>query len=141
MRIAAGAAAAVFLLAAGRPNAEERRTSFAVVPGPFYNPNQGLGVMLMPLVMFHPSGDDAVSPPSIAALFGMYAVLPPLSEASTRSSWAARSARRLSLREDEWPLQFAAVYFDLFRECHGIGGDPSSGALFDYRQQGAVLFA
>jgi hypothetical protein len=61
------------LLGAGRANADERKASFAVVPGPFYNPNQGLGVMLMPIVMFHPSADDTVSPPSIAPIFGLAA--------------------------------------------------------------------
>jgi hypothetical protein len=141
MRITACVAAAVFLLGAGRANADERKASFAVIPGPFYNPNQGLGVMLMPLVMFHPSADDTVSPPSIAALMGQYSVLPPFSEASTNFSWAAGSATRLYLREDKWRLQLGAFYFDLFREFHGVGGNPSEGALFDYRQQGAVLFA
>jgi hypothetical protein len=29
--------------------------------------------MLMPIVMFHPSADDTVSPPSIAPIFGLAA--------------------------------------------------------------------
>src|SRR4051812_23689833 len=143
VRIAVWLAAAVLVLEAGRADAADgdKKTSVAVVPGPFYNPNNGLGVMLMPLVMFHPSENDTVSPPSIVALFGMYAVLPPLSEASTSYSWATGSAARLYLDEDRWRVQLAFLYLDMFREFHGIGGDPSSGPLFDYRQAGAIAFA
>jgi hypothetical protein len=133
-------AAAVPASAAGaepESEANPRKPSFAVVPGPFYNPNQGLGVMVTPILMFHPSQDDAVSPPSIAALMGMYAVLPPLSDASTRYSWALATMTRLFLDEDRWRVQPVVAYFDLFRRFQGIGGDTSS-TLFDYRQYGAV---
>jgi hypothetical protein len=48
-----------------------RKPSFAAVPGPFYNPNQGLGLMVIGMGMFQPSQNDTVSPPSIVALVGM----------------------------------------------------------------------
>lgn len=123
------------------PDPSARKPSLAVVPGPFYNPNQGLGLMVIPMLMFHPSPDDRVSPPSVAALVGMYAALPPLDEASTRYSWMLGAATKLYAGEDRWRIQGAVAYFDLFREFHGIGGDPSASALFDYRQMGAIAFA
>jgi hypothetical protein len=129
-----GAAAAE---ADAAPDPAARKASFAVVPGPFYNPNQGLGVMVTPLLMFHPDQSDEVSPPSIVALVGMYAVLPPVSDASTRYSWALGNAARLFLDEDRWRVQPIVAYFDLFRRFQGVGGDTSS-TLFDYRQYGAI---
>jgi hypothetical protein len=117
-----------------------RETSFAVVPGPFYNPNQGLGVMVIPMLIFHPDKDDVVSPPSIAALMSLYAVLPPLDDASTRYSWALGLVSRLYLDEDRWRVQPVVAYFDLFREFRGIGGNASSTPEFDYRQYGAIAF-
>lgn len=137
---AIAAALALGVAGARAAGPESRDTSFAVVPGPFYNPSQGLGVMVLPILMFHPVRDDAVSPPSIAALFGMYSVLPPFDDAGSRYSWASGAATRLYLGEDRWRVMVVAAYFDLFREFHGIGGDPSSSALFDYRQQGVVVF-
>jgi hypothetical protein len=52
--------------AATKPPENERETSFAVVPGPFYNPNLGVGVNVLPMLMFHPNKNDSVSPPSLA---------------------------------------------------------------------------
>jgi len=40
---------------------KKRETSFAVVPGPFYNPSIGLGLNVMPLMMFYPDPSDTVS--------------------------------------------------------------------------------
>jgi hypothetical protein len=34
---------------------KSRDPSFAVVPGPFYNPNIGLGINVLPMMMFYPS--------------------------------------------------------------------------------------
>jgi hypothetical protein len=146
-RSASAAVAIAFLalpLGAGAGDAEQeapepsRKASFAVVPGPFYNPNQGLGVTVIPMLLFHPTQDE--SPPSIVALMGLYAVLPPLDDASSRYSWALGLVSRLYLDDDRWRLITAMAYFDLFREFHGIGGDRSSAALFDYRQYGAIVF-
>ena len=79
------------------PEQKSRKPTFGVVPGPFYNPNQGLGVMVIGMGMFHPSEEDLVSPPSIVALVGMYGVLPPLNQASTRYTWAVGALLRVSL--------------------------------------------
>ncbi|HTO98134.1 MAG TPA: hypothetical protein VMK66_13885 [Myxococcales bacterium] len=150
MRIGAWAVAGALALGPGAAKADEeegsrapkeRKTSLAVVPGPFYNPSQGLGLMVLPMLMFYPSAEDQVSPPSTAVLIGMFSVLPPLDEADTRYSWTAGSATRLYLDEDRWRIQAAVAYFNLFREFHGVGGDPSSSALFGYRQYGGVVFA
>jgi hypothetical protein len=119
------------------PGSSTRKASFAVSPLPFYNPNQGLGLSVSPILMFHPDQGDEVSPPSIVALQGQYAVLPPLSDASTRYSWALGSGARLYLDEDRWRVQPIIAYFDLFRRFQGIGGDTTS-TQFDYRQYGAI---
>jgi hypothetical protein len=116
---------------------EERGPTFGVAPGPFYNPNQGLGVMAVGMVMFHPQRDDLVSPPSIAALVGLYGALPPLSQAGTRYSWMAGTASRLYLDEDHWRINPIVAYFDMFREYRGIGGD-TTATQFDYRQMGVI---
>src|SRR5437763_13279818 len=97
------AIALLFGVAAAASDADEeapvdqksRKFTFAAVPGPFYNPNMGLGVMLMGLGMFHRSQEDTVSPPSIIALMGLYGVLPPLNDASTPYTWALAAAGRL----------------------------------------------
>ncbi|HTP27850.1 MAG TPA: hypothetical protein VMK12_19635 [Anaeromyxobacteraceae bacterium] len=147
-RLLAAAVAVAFLLplcsAAGGDletqapaDAKSREASFAVAPGPFYNPNQGLGLQVMGIAMFHPQQNDLVSPPSIAGLFGMYAVLPPLDEASTRYSFALGGGSRLYLDEDRWRLAPVVAYFDLFRQFRGIGGDTTS-TQFDYRQYGVI---
>ncbi len=117
-----------------------RETSYAVVPGPFYNPSLGLGLMVMPMVMFHPAADDEISPASMVMVSGLYAVDPPLDEASARASWFLGSGARLYLDEDRWRVQAFAAYLDLFQEFHGIGGSTSSSPLFTYRQGGALLF-
>ena len=123
------------------PPAGPSGPNFAVVPGPFFNPNQGLGVMVIPMLMFRASATDDVSPPSLATLAGMYSVLPPLGDAGTRYSWGLVAATRLFLDEDRWRIVLAAGYFDLYREFHGIGGNPTANALFDFRQAGAIAFA
>ncbi len=112
--------------------------NFAVVPGPFYNPNQGVGLLLIPMLVFHVSEDDKVSPPSVASLVGMYSILPPLDQAGTNYSWALGGATRLYFDEDRWRVVFLVAYFDIYREYHGIGGDPTQTDQFNYRQMGAV---
>ena len=126
--------------AAASSDERTREASFAVVPGPFYNPSLGLGLMVMPMVMFHLDADDEVSPTSVAMLNGLYAVNPPFDQASTRSSWFAGGGGRLYLDEDRWRVQVFAAYLDLFQQYYGIGGSTSSSALFDYRMGGALLF-
>ena len=118
-------------------SSEDRKTSYGVAPGPFYNPNQGLGVLVMAMAMFHPQEDDFVSPPSILGLVGMYGALPPLDEAGSRQSWMLGAASRLYLDEDRWRVSPIVAYFDMFREFRGIGGD-TTATQFDYRQMGQI---
>ena len=132
-----GEAAAADVVPEALADQNPRKPSFGVVPGPFYNPNQGLGLMVIGMGMFHPSQEDAVSPPSIVALVGMYGVLPPLDEASTRDSWMLGAASRLYLDEDRWRVSPIVAYFDMFRQFRGIGGDTTT-PQFDYRQMGKI---
>ncbi len=76
---------------------ESRDASFGVVPGPFFNPNLGLGLTVYPLLTFHMSKEDTVSPPSVVTLPLMYAIRPPLSDAGTRYSYALGAAAKLYL--------------------------------------------
>ena len=123
------------------PGRKSRETSFAIVPGPFYNPSIGVGITVMPLMMFHPDEDDAVSPPSLVLLNLLYAAKPPLSDASSRQSVFASAATRLYLDEDRWRVVAMAAYVNLFQQFYGIGGDVSySDALFDYRLEQTAAF-
>lgn len=106
----------------GTPAEKPRETSFAVVPGPFYNPNLGAGVNVIPMLMFHPNKSDAVSPPSIALLNLLYAIKPPFDEAKSRQSFVMTAATRLFLDEDRWRVVGIAGYINLFQEFSGVGG-------------------
>jgi len=122
------------------PTEKPRETSFAVVPGPFYNPNLGLGLNVIPMVMFHPDKDDAVSPPSLALMNLLYAVKPPFDdEAKSRQSFFVSAASRLFLDEDRWRVVGMAAYINLFQEFYGVGGDVDhSNPLFDYRLEQVI---
>lgn len=113
---------------------DSRDPAFGVVPGPFYNPNLGVGLTVFPLLSFHVSKEDAVSPPSVATLPVMYAIRPPLDEAATRYSWAAGGAAKLYVDEDRWRFQALVGYADLYRRFAGIGGDTSGMPEFGYRE-------
>jgi hypothetical protein len=124
-------------LADGKAGADgkSRAPSFAIVPGPFYNPNIGLGVNVIPMLMFHPSQKDAVSPPSMAMLNALWAIKPPFDEgAGSRQSAFVSAATRLYLDEDRWRVVGMVAYLNLFQEFYGIGGDVSySNPAFNYR--------
>jgi len=116
------------------PAEKPRETSFAVVPGPFYNPNLGLGVNVIPMLMFHPNKNDSVSPPSIALLNLLYAVKPPFDEAKSRQSFVVTAASRLFFDEDRWRVVGIAGYINLFQEFYGVGGNADlTKPLFKYR--------
>jgi hypothetical protein len=108
--------------------------SFGVVPGPFVNPNLGVGLTVYPLLTFRMSKDDAVSPPSVATLPLMFALRPPLSDAGTRYSYALGAAAKLFLDEDRWRMQGLVGYANLYRLFRGIGGDTGTMPQFDYRE-------
>ncbi len=140
--IVAAVSMALLLAPAGASSAEDqqasgqdsRGTSFGVVPGPFFNPNLGVGLTVYPLLTFHASKDDAVSPPSVATVPIMYAIRPPLDEAGTRYSYAIGAAAKVYLDEDRWRLQGILAYADLYRLFRGVGGDTSGMPEFDYRE-------
>jgi hypothetical protein len=120
------------------PAAQTKETSFAVVPGPFYNPSLGIGLNVIPMLMFHPSKSDDVSPASIAMLNLLYAVKPPFDEAGSRQSLAAVAMTRLFLDEDRWRVTGIAGYVNLFQQYFPAGAsDPS----FDYRLEQVIAIA
>lgn len=124
----------------GQPAAKDSRDiSFGVVPGPFYNPNLGLGLTVYPLLTFHMSKDDAVSPPSVATMPLLYSVLPPLDEAGTRYSFALGGAAKIYFDEDRWRLQGLVGYASLYRRFAGIGGDTSGMPEFAYREMVGIV--
>jgi len=118
-----------------KPDDKKRKaTSFAVVPGPFYNPSLGVGANLLPMLMFHPNKKDEVSPPSIAMLNLLYAIKPPFNDdAGERQSFAGVAATRLFLDEDRWRVVGMAGYVNLFQEFYGLGGTATSSPQFNYR--------
>jgi len=79
-----------------------------------------------------------VSPPSVATLPMMYAILPPINEAGTRYSWAVGGATKLYLDEDRWRLQGLLGYASLYRRFAGIGGDTGGMPEFAYREVVAI---
>ena len=117
------------------PAADSKDTSFALVPGPFYNPSLGIGLNLIPMLMFHPDKSDEDSPASIAMLNLLYAVKPPFDDAGSRQSFAAMAMTRLYLDEDRWRVVGIAGYINLFQQYFSPGAsDPS----FDYRLEQVV---
>jgi hypothetical protein len=97
--------------------------------------------MVIPMMMFRVSPNDTVSPPSIVTTPVMFSILPPLDQAGTNYSWAIGAATKLYFDEDRWRIQAALLFLDLYREYHGIGGDPSSEDQFNYRQQATGIIA
>jgi outer membrane protein assembly factor BamA len=74
---------------------------WTVVPGPFYNPNVGTGVLVMPMVVYPFNSDDDISPPSST----MLALL------ITKPDWSQKGAtivgginQSLYLKEDTWRI-------------------------------------
>ena len=97
--------------------------------------------MVFPMLMFRASADGHRLAPSQAVLAGTYSVLPPFDQASTRYSWALGAATRLFLDEDRWRVVLAPGTSTCTDEFHGIRGNPTENALFDFRQMGAFVFA
>ena len=121
-------------------DAKSKRPSFAVVPGPFYNPNIGLGVNVLPMLMFHPNPDDNVSPPSLVLLNLLYAIKPPFDEAGSRQSGFVSAATRLYLDEDRWRVVGMVGYINLFQQFYGVGGDANySNPQFNYRLEQIIV--
>lgn len=51
------------------PPKEEKSVKWTIVPGPFYNPNLGTGIQVLPMVMYPVNKSDTVSPLSTTAGF------------------------------------------------------------------------
>ncbi len=52
---------------------EDNDVLWTVVPGPFYNPNLGVGIQILPLVSYPLDRTDDISPPSVTAGFLLFA--------------------------------------------------------------------
>ena len=121
---------------------KNKAPTFAVVPGPFYNPSLGLGLNVIPMMMFHPSKRDTVSPPSLVLLNGLYAIKPPFEDAGSRQSGVISAATRLYLDEDRWRIVGLAAYVNLFQEFYGVGGTANySDPQFNYRLEQIAAIA
>jgi hypothetical protein len=136
-----GAAAAADVDGQAGAETKPRGPDFAIVPGPFYNPNLGVGLTLIPMLMFHPDKNDTVSPPSIVLLNMIYAAKPPLESAGARQSFFVSAVSRLFLDEDRWRVVPTAAYFNLFQQFYGVGGNAdSSDPLFNFRLEEVAAF-
>jgi Omp85 superfamily domain len=126
---------------ADKPEEKSKAPSFAVVPGPFYNPSLGLGLNVIPMLMFHPSKTDDVSPPSIVMLNLLYAIKPPFDEAGSRQSFVAAAMTRLFLDQDRWRVTGIFAYVNLFQQFYGLGGNTDvSHPQFNYRLEQIAAF-
>lgn len=59
--------------AAEMKSGEKKAVRWTVVPGPFYNPNLGLGIQVLPLASYPLNPSDKASPPSVTAGFFLVA--------------------------------------------------------------------
>lgn len=64
---------AFFISAAETEIPEDKGVRWTVVPGPFYNPNLGVGIQILPLVSYPLDRSDNISPPSVTAGFLLFA--------------------------------------------------------------------
>jgi Omp85 superfamily domain len=120
---------------------KSKEPSFAVVPGPFYNASLGLGVNVIPMLVFHPNKKDEVSPPSMAMLNLLYAIKPPFDDAGERQSFAGVAMTRLYLDEDRWRVVGVVGYVNMFQEFYGVGETATSHPQFNYRLEQVIAVA
>ncbi len=78
----------------------EKEGNFKFLPVPYINYNRSIGLSLgaLPMAMFKPVKDDALSPTSIAALLGIYA---------TNKTWFIMGFTKIHFDEDNWRLALA----------------------------------
>jgi hypothetical protein len=105
------------------------RLSFAVVPGPVFNPSLGWGLMIVPLAMYNVDPDDEVSPGSTTAALGV---------ATTNGSWGLGLGQKLYLARDRWRLTGGAGVASINQRFYGIGGNTGGGHVEMTMQMGVA---
>ena len=74
---------------------------WTIVPGPFYNPNVGFGVLVMPMVMYSLDPEDEISPMS-STMLGLLWTKPDWSQKG--STWMGGINQQFYINEDTWRL-------------------------------------
>ena len=105
--------------------------SFAVVPGPIYNPSLGWGLLVIPMAMYNVDPADTVSPGSTTIGFGM---------TTTNGSWAAGAGQKLYLAQDTWRLKGGAGYANVNQRFYGLGGE-ATGKFVNMTMQAVLATA
>jgi outer membrane protein assembly factor BamA len=112
--------------------AEDRKPSFAVVPGPLYQPNLGWGLMVIPMAMYFVDPEDMVSPASATVGMGLY---------TTNESYVLALAQKLFLAEDTWRIVGAAGYASINDKFYGIGGTVDASTYVNMTMEAQIGFA
>lgn len=124
---------AALLLVAGRGGAQEeeatadaetgsgkQKTQYAVVPGPFYSPSLGWGLMVIPMAMYPADRADTVSPPSMTAVFVL---------ATENGSTVYGMGQKLYLDEDRWRITGGLGYGSVNQRFYGIGASDADNYI------------
>jgi hypothetical protein len=111
--------------------AEGRRGELLWAPVPISNPAVGTGLAVAGAYIFAIDRDDKVSPPTLAALGGLY---------TSSGTWAAAAVFKTYLAEDRWRVLGVLSYGDVKTDYFGIGtaaGDTGTSVLL--HQRGSYL--
>lgn len=76
---------------------ERSKVKFKFIPGPTFGPSVGLGLLLVPMLVYYPDKDDLVSPPSQTAAFYLI---------TSNKSTMGGIVQKLFLKQDTWRLDF-----------------------------------
>ncbi len=76
---------------------ERSKIKFKLIPGPTFGPSVGLGLLLVPMLVYYPDKNDLVSPPSQTAAFYLI---------TSNKSTMGGIAQKLFLKEDTWRIDF-----------------------------------
>jgi len=100
---------------------------WTIVPGPFYNPNLGVGLQLIPIVSYKIDPQDKISPPSTTG--GMLMVAKP-DWSIPDWSFLGFVGQKLFLNQDKWRINFGAGGVTMVFRKYAPGNLP--GASNDY---------
>ena len=110
---------------------EGRRGELLWAPIPLSNPAVGTGLAVAGAYLFAIDRSDRVSPPTLAALGGLY---------TSSGTWALAGVFKTYLAEDRWRLLGVFSYGDVKTDYFGIGTDAgNAGASVVLRQLGSYL--
>ena len=71
---------------------ERSKIKFKLIPGPTFGPSVGLGLLLVPMLVYYPDKNDLLSPPSQTAAFYLI----------TSNVILGGVVQKLFLKEDTW---------------------------------------